>query len=536
MSEGFTMTQRQIPTLPALVLLILAIGGCRGADPTVPDFNLEVAIDPASTGTGSIESSDGNIECEPDCDWDYDEGSFITLAAIADLGSLFGGWGGDCSSPVGLQVVELLSDQFCTALFLRGALLSIIEDPAGTGSGTVTGDSIVCGTGGTQCEATFSAGDSANLTVVPDSGSTFAGWGDDCAQFGTLSSIKLEMALDLTCTYRFDDLPDGGDVLTPRGSFTFDHRIEATHLRLGWVWTAGFDDFEGHTVDVTDPDNLTSAAGAEFSSCSGARSLSGFYSPLPQYQEYVIRATCTSSRQGTLTPSSGGFTQVEFYNYAPGEALIRPGLTWEVVADFEFGQLRLIDRDTAPQQDITIPLTNPLERSCPFSLALSASIAYVAGREGTAGTSTANCDNWRGVWRVDLSTQQVLGFTPIGTKLRNIRLFNNFAYVTDFEEDKVHVLNATTGAFDHSISVGDGPTDVLIEDRPGALSDRMYVTNWNTNLVKVFDLTTELELDSQPSGGIAPVRLMWEGNTLLVMNFGDPMVPAGAVLKAFTAQ
>jgi hypothetical protein len=528
-----------IQTIAAVLCVSMAgLGACATEnDPDTQDRTLEVEIDPTSTGDGSIVSNDGGIDCEPDCASDYDIGSVISLSAIPVLGSFFDTWGGDCAGKISPFLVSLDGDRFCSARFISGVLL-VLQEVAGTGTGRVTGDSgISCGSGGTTCAATFQAGDSASLTATPDSGSVFGGWTGDCAAFGANLSIKLEMALDLNCGFTFDDGPDPGDVLTPRGSFTFDHRIEGMTVRTGWAYTAGFDQApQGHTVDYTDPDNLTSGAGPEYSPCFGARSLAGYYSPLPQHMDYVVHATCTTVRQGSITPASGGFTQLEFYSFAPGDADPVPGTNLEVIADFEFGRLQVFDRDTTADPAVAVNLTTPLERSCPFSIEMSDSVAFVAGREGVVGTSTENCENWKGLWRVNLNSWTVDGFTPFGTKLRDLAYFNDMVYVTDFEEDRVHVINALTGAYDRFISVGDGPTDVVIEDVPGSLNDRMYVTNWNTNLVKVFDLSTDTELDSQSSGGVSPVTLALDGNVLLVMNFGDAANSIGAVLKAFTIQ
>ena len=65
--------------------------------------------------------------------------------------------------------------------------------PAGTfnltvnksGSGTVTGSGISCGT---DCSENFDQGTSVNLTAIPDSGWTFSGWSGDC---GTNASNTL---------------------------------------------------------------------------------------------------------------------------------------------------------------------------------------------------------------------------------------------------------------------------------------------------------------------------------------------------------
>lgn len=515
------------------------LAGCATMtdDPSLQNRTMSVEIDPTSTGTGIVSSQDGGIDCEPDCAFDYDVNSLVHLQAFPIVPSLFDKWSGDCVGSNPKHDVFLAGDRHCIARFIKGALLTLVETPS-TGSGKVTGDSgISCGGGDTTCTASVPVGDSITVTAVPDSGSVFAGWTGDCVQFGANLSIKPKLDLDLTCGFSFDEEPASGTVLTPRGSFTFDHRIEVANLKVDVVYTAGFDGPpQGHIVDFGNPDAPTSPAGAEYSPCGGARGFTRFFSPLPQYLDDVYHATCLGSRGGSLSPTGGGFTQIEFYSYAPADAEYVPGTKWEAVADFEFGRVRYIDRGINPVSDMVLDLTNPLERTCPFSMVIDDSTLYVAGREGVIGTSTANCENWHGLWRVNLNSWAVEGFTSFGTKLRDLAYYNEMVYVTDFEEDRVHVINGTTGAYDHFITVGDGPTSVVIEDRAGALSDRMYVTNWNTNLVKVFDLSTEQEIDSQPSGGVAPVTLLLDGSLLVVLNFGDAANTIGAVLKGFTIQ
>lgn len=533
---------RRLGVVMAVVAGVVGAGlaGCATMedDPNFENRTMSVGIDPSSTGSGSVASADGGIDCEPNCDFDYDVGSLVHLQAIPDAGSFFDQWtNGYCIGTDPLYDVLLIEDRECLARFIRGALLALVQ-AAGTGSGKVTGDSgISCGGGDTVCTATVPVGDSLTVTAVPDSGSVFAGWTGDCAQYGSNLSITPTLSVDLSCGFSFDEAPAAGNVLTPRGSFTFDHRVEVANLKVAAVYTAGYDGPpQGHIVDFSNPDAPTSPAGAEYSPCAGARGFERFFSTLPQYQDDVYHATCVGSRQGSLSPKGGGFTQLEFYSYAPGGAKYLTGTKWEAVADFEFGRVRYIDRGLNPGADMVTDLTSPLEKTCPFSLAVKDSVLVVAGREGVAGTSTANCENWHGLWRVNLNSWAVDGFTPFGTKLRDLAWYNDMVYVTDFEEDKVHIVNGLTGAYDHFISVGDGPTSVVIEDRPGGLSDRMYVTNWNTNLVKVFDLGTEQEIDSQPSGGVSPVTLMLEANLLVVLNFGDAANSIGAVLKAFSIQ
>ena len=153
------------------------------------------------------------------------------------------------------------------------------------------------------------------------------------------------------------------------------------------------------------------------------------------------------------------------------------------------------------------------------------------GREGEAGTSTANCNDWVGVWKVDLNLESVVGFAKFGTKLRDVVYgADDRVYVSDFEEDKVHVLNPATMTLVRSISVGDGPVGLKL--KPDA--SQMLVTNWNTNKLQRWDLSNDTMLDEVNSGGVHPVDVYFSGSNAFVLNFGDAMGSIGGSLQAFT--
>ena len=48
-------------------------------------------------GSGAVTADQGDIDCGPTCFGDYDSDDVVTLTAVADKGSRFVGWSGDCS-------------------------------------------------------------------------------------------------------------------------------------------------------------------------------------------------------------------------------------------------------------------------------------------------------------------------------------------------------------------------------------------------------------------------------------------------------
>jgi hypothetical protein len=91
--------------------------------------------------------------------------------------------GGTCESP-------------CVCVLPSIYTLSVSK--SGTGSGTVTGNGINCGS---DCSETYTADTPVTLSASPDGGSTFAGWSGDCSGTG---SCVLTMNSDKSVTATFN--------------------------------------------------------------------------------------------------------------------------------------------------------------------------------------------------------------------------------------------------------------------------------------------------------------------------------------------
>ncbi len=72
----------------------------------------------AGNGTGTVTSSDGGIDCGPDCSETYRDGDSVTLSAVPDSGFEFTGWdcGGTLVSSATLPLT-MISSITCTATF-----------------------------------------------------------------------------------------------------------------------------------------------------------------------------------------------------------------------------------------------------------------------------------------------------------------------------------------------------------------------------------------------------------------------------------
>ena len=88
------------------------------------------------TGSGRVISYPSGIDCGDDCKEIYEEGTVVTLKAIPDPGSVFTGWGGDCSECGANSSCQITMDsnKTCTATFS-------VEDTGGCFISTIVYDS-----------------------------------------------------------------------------------------------------------------------------------------------------------------------------------------------------------------------------------------------------------------------------------------------------------------------------------------------------------------------------------------------------------
>jgi hypothetical protein len=83
------------------------------APPPPDSFALNVTA--LGSGTGSVTSSVGGINCPGTCAASLTSGTGVTLTAAASGGSVFGGWGGDCAGFGTASTCSLTMDSAKTA-------------------------------------------------------------------------------------------------------------------------------------------------------------------------------------------------------------------------------------------------------------------------------------------------------------------------------------------------------------------------------------------------------------------------------------
>ena len=160
-----------------------------------------LTVSKSGTGSGTVTSNPGGINCGNDCTGAYNLGTGVTLTATAASGSTFGGWSGACSGTGGCSVT-MSSDKTVTATFTQQQQqqYTLTVTKSGTGSGTVTSSpaGINCGD---DCSETYSKVQKVKLTAKADATSAFTGWsGGGCSGTGGCT-VTVDAAITVTAEF-----------------------------------------------------------------------------------------------------------------------------------------------------------------------------------------------------------------------------------------------------------------------------------------------------------------------------------------------
>jgi hypothetical protein len=176
--------------------------GARSVTATFTLQRFTLTVGKGGTGSGTVTSSDGGINCGPTCAATYDSGTVVTLTASPSGGSTFGSWSG-CDGGSGTTcTVTMTGARSVTATFnVQRFTLSVSKVSLVSASGTVTSSDggINCGP---TCVASYDSGTVVTLTATPDGLlSVFAGWSGDCSNLMGPCTVTMTSNRSVTATF-----------------------------------------------------------------------------------------------------------------------------------------------------------------------------------------------------------------------------------------------------------------------------------------------------------------------------------------------
>jgi len=170
-----------------------------------PPSTFPLTVAKAGTGSGTVTSGDGKINCGATCSASYLSGSVVTLSATAASGFVFNGWS------VNGNVSVCGTSPSCTLTVTGNTGVTATFNPApltftlttvrvGSGTGTVTsGDGrINCGA---TCSASYADNSTVTLTATAAPNSVFKSWsGGGCSGTGACT-LTIHAATNVSATF-----------------------------------------------------------------------------------------------------------------------------------------------------------------------------------------------------------------------------------------------------------------------------------------------------------------------------------------------
>ncbi len=147
------------------------------------------------TGSGTVTSSDGTINCPTVCSANYATGTTVTLTATPAGGWAFTGWGGCDIAQGSVCTVHMISGRNVTATFKLTYMLSVTT----SGSGTVTTSDLYINCG-SNCSHLYPSGSQVLLTATPAVGSTFSNW-SGCSSLNNVCVVTMNSAQSVTASF-----------------------------------------------------------------------------------------------------------------------------------------------------------------------------------------------------------------------------------------------------------------------------------------------------------------------------------------------
>ena len=188
---------------------------------------LTVVPSPASRGSGTITSAPAGVNCTVNdgvtagvCAVTFANGSVVSLTQVANAGSIFQGWSGDC---IGNPCQVTLTQARVAEVTYRtppAGIVSVSGIGSGTGSVTSSPSGIACtvaaGVATGICSATFAAGVSVTLIGGSTNNGSFDGFSGACT--GATCVVQSVSAVTTAVTATFSAAPQRLTVTAGAGS------------------------------------------------------------------------------------------------------------------------------------------------------------------------------------------------------------------------------------------------------------------------------------------------------------------------------
>jgi len=186
----------------------------------VATFNLGAAL-PVSvtgTGTGTVTSLPGGINCPGTCTANFAVGSQVILSATAAATSIFTGWSlQSCGTALTCTVTIAATNPTVTATFTLPILAVTIAGSAGQSSVSSNPTGISCPT---TCSASFGIGTQVMLTETTAPGYSFVGWSASSCGSNPTCTVTINTSANQPVTATFAALPVLSVTLAGNGSGT----------------------------------------------------------------------------------------------------------------------------------------------------------------------------------------------------------------------------------------------------------------------------------------------------------------------------
>ena len=140
----------------------------------------------------------GNASGGTSCAWVVPTGSTLTVFQTPAAGSVFQGWGGQCSGQAASCTVEMNGDRQVGAAWAPAGGSTAQLTISVAGSGHVSGGSIDCPS---TCVANVSLNSAVTLTASPGDGYVFTGWTGSCTGTAPTCTVTMTAAAAVTATF-----------------------------------------------------------------------------------------------------------------------------------------------------------------------------------------------------------------------------------------------------------------------------------------------------------------------------------------------